>query len=119
MKRREVSWTLTKTWTVICGSRRDEEEGGGAGPSRQPRRDQEEGGGAGLRKLFYRLLQPFLNSCATDIVFVTLLHTAVETAIDDLRKSRGLHSVSSYRHGLYIYKSMPAGVAITVSTWAR
>ena len=24
-------------------------------------------------------------------------------AIDDLRKSRGLHSVSAYRHGLYIY----------------
>ena len=23
--------------------------------------------------------------------------------IDDLRKSRGLHSVSAYRHGLYIY----------------
>ena len=28
--------------------------------------------------------------------------------IDDLRKSRGLHSVSAYRH---IYRSMPAGVA--------
>ena len=35
----------------VCGSRRDQEEGGGAGPSREPRRDQEEGGGAGLRKL--------------------------------------------------------------------
>ena len=47
--------------------------------------------------------------------------------IDDLRKSRGLHSVSAYWHGLYIYRSMPAGVAQsshafvggTVSTWAR
>ena len=49
--------------------------------------------------------------------------------IDDLRKSRGLHSVSAYRHGLYIYiiRSMPAGVAQsshafvggTVSTWGR
>ena len=47
--------------------------------------------------------------------------------IDDLRKSRGLHSVSAYRHGLYIFRSMPAGVAQsrhafvggTVSTWAR
>ena len=47
--------------------------------------------------------------------------------IDDLRKSRELHSVSAYRHGLYIYRSMPAGVAQsnhafvggTVSTWAR
>ena len=57
-----------ESWTVICGSRRDQEEGGGAGPSlrvgqsfaspgeikgddagpsRKPRRDQEEGGGAG------------------------------------------------------------------------
>ena len=32
-------------------------------------------------------------------------------AIDDLRKSRGLHLVNAYRHGLYIYQSMPAGVA--------
>ena len=40
---------------------------------------------------------------------------------------RGLHSVSAYRHGLYIYRSMPAGVAQsrhafvggTVSKWAR
>ena len=48
-------------------------------------------------------------------------------SIDDLRKSRGLHSVSAYRHGLYIYRSRPAGVAQsrhafvggTVSTWAR
>ena len=47
--------------------------------------------------------------------------------IDALRKSRGLHSVSAYRHGLYIYRSMPAGVAQsshafvggTVSTWTR
>ena len=31
--------------------------------------------------------------------------------IDDLRKSRGLYSVSAYRHGLYIYRSMPEGVA--------
>ena len=34
-------------WTFICGSRRDQEEGGGAGPSREPRKDQEQGGGAG------------------------------------------------------------------------
>ena len=47
--------------------------------------------------------------------------------IDDLRKSRGLHSVSAYRHGLYIYRSRPVGVAQsshafvggTVSTRAR
>ena len=47
--------------------------------------------------------------------------------IDDLRKSRGLHSVSAYRHDLYIYRSRPAGVAQsshafvggTLSTWGR
>ena len=37
-----------KSWTIICGSRLGQEEGGGAGPSREPRRDQEQGGGAGL-----------------------------------------------------------------------
>ena len=49
--------------------------------------------------------------------------------IDDLRKSRGLHSVSAYRNGIYIYIyiSRPAGVAQsrhafvggTLSTWVR
>ena len=51
----------------------------------------------------------------------------LSSLIDDLRKSRGLHSVTAYRHGLYIYSSMPAGVAQsshalvggTLSTWAR
>ena len=67
-------------------SRRDQEEGGGAGPSREPRRDQEQGGRAGLRKLDNLLLQLFLNNCATDIVFVSLLCTAVETAISGVHK---------------------------------
>ena len=50
-------------------------------------------------------------------------------AIDDLWKSRGLHSASAYGHGpVYnIYRSIPAGVAQsrhafvgdTVSTWGR
>ena len=57
-----------ESWTFICGSRGYQEEGGGAGPSREPRRDQEQGGGAVLWKLDYVLLQLFLNSCATDIV---------------------------------------------------
>ena len=86
IKRRKVSLTLTKSWARICGSRRDREEGGGAGPSREPGRDQEQGCGAGLRKLDYLLLQLFLNSCATDIVFVSLLRTAVETAISGVLK---------------------------------
>ena len=47
----------------------------------QPRRDHEQGGGAGLRKLDFFRFGSFLNSGATDIVFVTLPRTAVETAI--------------------------------------
>ena len=45
------------------------------------RRDPEEGGGAGLRKLDFFCFGLFLNSNATDIVLVTLPSTAVETAI--------------------------------------
>ena len=45
------------------------------------RRDHEQGGGAGLRKLDFYRFGLFLNSSATDIVFVTLPSTAVETAI--------------------------------------
>ena len=37
----------------------------------QPRRDHEQGGGAGLRKLDFFRFGLFLNSSATDIVFVT------------------------------------------------
>ena len=38
----------------------------------QPRRDHEQGGGAGLRKLDFFHFGLFLNSSATDTVFVTL-----------------------------------------------
>ena len=56
-----------------------------------------------------------------------LVESTNKKLIDVLRKSRGLHSVSAYRHGLYIYRYRPAGVAQsrrafvggTVSTWAR
>ena len=51
------------------------EEGGGAGPSSLPRRDHELGGGAGLSRLAlfcFELSKLFVNSNATDIVFVTL-----------------------------------------------
>ena len=69
------------THTTFRGARRDQEEGGGAGPSSQPRRDHEQGGGAGLRKLDFFRFGLFLNSSATDIVLVTLSSRAVETAI--------------------------------------
>ena len=52
----------------------------------ESRRDQEEGGGAGLRKLDYTLLQLLLKCCATDIVFVTQLRTAVETANSEVHE---------------------------------
>ena len=55
-------------------------------PQEAQKRDQEQGGGAGLRKLDYPLLQLFLNSSATDIVFVTRLRTAFETAIRRVHK---------------------------------
>ena len=56
-------------------------KGNGLFAASEPRRDQEEGGGGGLRKLDCVLLQLFPNSCATDIVFVTPLRTAVEREI--------------------------------------
>ena len=49
---------------------------------------------------------------------VQVMHM-LQSVIDDLRKSRGLHSVSAYRHGLYIAQSCHAFVGGTVSTWAR
>ena len=63
------------------GSRRGQEEGGGAAPSSYPRRDHEQGHGAGLRKLDFFRFGLFLNSSATDIVLVTLPCMAVQTAI--------------------------------------
>ena len=59
----------------------------GAGPSREPRRDQEQGGGAGPRKLDNLLLQLFLSSGSYGhCLHVTLLRTAVETAISGVHK---------------------------------
>ena len=59
----------------FCGSRRDQEEGGGAGPAREPRiimsREVELGLKVGLL-----LHQLFPNSGASDIVFVTVPHSS-------------------------------------------
>ena len=92
----------------FCGSRRDQEEGGELDSHEEvghfcgSRRDQEEGGVAGREVLLDPQVSPeeiksrelelglkaglllpqlFLNSGATDIVFVTLFRTTVETAI--------------------------------------
>ena len=82
IKRREVSWTLTKKLRLSF-----------AGPGEIKRRVVVPGGRAQKRSRTGRwswaqklsltclLLQSFLNSSATDIVLVTLLCTAVETAI--------------------------------------
>ena len=89
--RREVSWTLMKKLdsheevkTSICGSRWDQEKGGGAGLSWTLKRAQERskaGRWSWAQKAGLLLLQLFISSCATVLVLVTLLHTAVETAI--------------------------------------
>ena len=77
---------MTKSRTIICGSRRDEEEGlteevldPQESPGEIKSREVEP---AGLRTELNNLfLQLLLNSCAMDSVFVTLHRTAVETAI--------------------------------------
>ena len=60
--------------------------------------------------------------------YITLRQSLHTAEIDDLRKSRGLHPVRAFGHGpVYIYRSMPVGVAQsrhtfvggTVSTWGR
>ena len=51
------------------------------------------------------------NSNVKDVGTPSVRSSLCTSIIDDLRKSRGLHSVSAYRHGLYIYRSRPAGVA--------
>ena len=62
-------WTLTKSWTIICGSRRDQEEGDGAGPSRESRRNQEQGDGAGLRKLYKSAVNLFKSGALYTFLF--------------------------------------------------
>ena len=70
-------------------SRRDQEQGGGAGLSRQSRRDKEEGGGGEIksremklgshRRMVCLAAESFLNSCFSDIVFATLFRTTVRS----------------------------------------
>ena len=61
-------------------SRRDQEEGGELDPQVSPEEIKSREVELGL-KVGLLLPQLFLDSCATDIVFVSLFHTAVETAI--------------------------------------
>ena len=67
-------------------SRRDEEQGGGAGLSGEPRRDQEQGDGAGL--LYQDGLSCF-RVVPQQLLLghdVTLIRTAVKTAISEVHK---------------------------------
>ena len=74
-------------------SRRDEEQGGGAGLSSEPRRDQEQGDGAGLS------YQDGLSCCRVvpqQLLLghdVTLIRTAVKTAISEVHKLLGTGGV--------------------------
>ena len=80
IKRREVSWTLTKKLDAFAGpgeiKRREVVLDPQVSPEEIKSREVELGLRAGLL-----LLRLFLNSSAADIVFLTLLRTAVETAI--------------------------------------
>ena len=50
-------------------------------PQESPEKNHEQGSGPGLRKLDSFCLKLLLSTSAADIVLVTLLRTAVETAI--------------------------------------
>ena len=64
--------------------KRDQEQGGGAGLSREIKsREVELGSHSRMVCLAAEL---FLNSCFSGTVFVTLFHTAVETAVSEVHK---------------------------------
>ena len=76
-----MSWTLKKKLRVQARSRGGRWCRWTLKLATQSRRDQEEGGGAGLETdILLSLQQFFPNGGATDIVFVTLFCTAVGTA---------------------------------------
>ena len=66
-----MSWTLTKSWTIICGSRQDQEEGGELDSHEELdyhlRVQARSRGGrwSWAQKAGLLLLPLFLNSCAT------------------------------------------------------
>ena len=102
------------------------EEGGGTGPSTMPRRDHEQGGGAGLSKpdvFCFELSKLFVNSCATDIVLVTV-ETAVERAIAQctsrwaMARGHRLNTsiVLAAVHGLRSFSDVFLGQAFTLSS---
>ena len=75
-----MSWTLTKKLDEI--KRRKVVLDPQVSPEESKSREVE----LGSESWTCLLLQLFLNSCATDIVFVTLLRAALETAISGVPK---------------------------------
>ena len=79
IKRREVSWTLTKKWDTFAGpgeiKRREVVLDPQVSPEEIKSREVELGLKIGLL-----LPQLFLNSSATDIVFVTVLHSSWDSS---------------------------------------
>ena len=95
-----MSWTLTKKLNASAVPGEIKRMEVALDPQVSPEEIKSREVELGLR-VGLRSLQLFPNGGATDIVFVTLFCIAVGPAIDDLRKSKGLHSVSACRHGLY------------------
>ena len=63
------------------------------------------------------MLQFFLNSCFSDTVFVTLLHTAVETAISEAHKLLCTGGVPTSLTLLFWWWLMVSSVFMGQSTW--
>ena len=83
IKRREASWTLTKRLDFHLLVQESLRGGRWCWTLKraQKKKNHEQGGGPGLRKLDSFCLKLLLSTSAADIVLVTLLRTAVETAI--------------------------------------
>ena len=73
----EVIWTLTKKFDSFAGPGEIKRREG----VRLAQKRSRAGRWSWAQKVGLLLLQLFLICCAMDIVFVTLLHAAVETAI--------------------------------------
>ena len=73
IKRMEVSWTLTKKLYFHLRVQARSRGGRWCWTLKKAQKRSRAGGGAGLRKLDCLLLHLFLNSFATDIVFVTAI----------------------------------------------
>ena len=81
IKRREVSWTLRKKLDFYLRVPARSRRGRWCWTLKLAQKRSRAGRWSWAQKVGLILLQLFLNSCATDIVLVTLLRTAVQTVI--------------------------------------